>query len=80
MLKFSVNKNDIFDVLSKVQGLTGRKSNLIITENVLIRASENGIVFNATDLESGFEGWQLPSDRIWFPSRTPFPPRTLYQW
>ncbi len=56
-MKFNVNKNDILDVLSKIQGLTGRKSNLIITENVLIRSTDTGIAIIATDLETGFEGF-----------------------
>jgi DNA polymerase-3 subunit beta len=55
-MKFIINKHAIVDVLSKIQGLTGRKSNLAITENVLIRATESGLTIAATDLETGFEG------------------------
>ena len=55
-MKFTVKKNDIIDVLSNVQGLTGRKSNLAITGNILLSASKDGIVIAATDLETGFEG------------------------
>ena len=55
-MNFTVNKNDIIDVLSKIQGLTGRKSSLAITEAVLIVASGGGITITATDLETGFEG------------------------
>lgn len=55
-MKFAVNKSDILDVLAKVQGLTGRKSSLAITETVLIRTVDCGITIMATDLESGFEG------------------------
>lgn len=55
-MRFSVNKSDILDVLSKVQGLTGRKSSLAITETVLIKTVDSGITLMATDLESGFEG------------------------
>ena len=60
-MKFSINKNDIINVLSKVQGLTGRKTNLAITTNVLINATSSGIVIKATDLETGFEG-HYPAD------------------
>ena len=56
-MKFTVNKKDIQDILSKIQGLTGRKTNLIITENVLIKSSDTGISITATDLETGFEGF-----------------------
>ena len=55
-MKFSVKKGDILDVLSKVQGIAGRRSNLAITTNVLIRTVEDGIQIAATDLETGFEG------------------------
>jgi DNA polymerase-3 subunit beta len=56
-MKFTVRKTDILNVLSKVQGLTGRKTNLAITTNVLIEALGAGIVIRATDLETGFEGF-----------------------
>lgn len=55
-MKLSIKKSHILDVLSKIQGLTGRKSNLAITANVLIRTFEAGITIVATDLETGFEG------------------------
>jgi len=55
-MKFTVNKKDIIDVLSKIQGLTGHKGSLTITETVLITASDTGISLTATDLETGFEG------------------------
>jgi DNA polymerase-3 subunit beta len=55
-MKFTVNKGDILNLLAKVQGLTGRKTNLAITSSVLIRSTESGIVVVATDLETGFEG------------------------
>jgi len=55
-MKFTIQKGDILEVLSKIQGLTSRKSNLAITENVLIKAAENGITLMATDLETGLEG------------------------
>lgn len=57
IMKFTINKNDVLDVLSKVQGLTGRKSNLAITANVLVQTRESGIKISATDLETGFEGF-----------------------
>jgi DNA polymerase-3 subunit beta len=56
-MKFIINKFQIVNVLAKVQGLTGRRSNLAITENILIRAVSNGIHLIATDLETGFEGF-----------------------
>jgi DNA polymerase III subunit beta len=55
-MKFSIPKSDILDVLAKVQGLTGRKTNMAITQTVLIQTQDNGISICATDLETGFEG------------------------
>jgi DNA polymerase-3 subunit beta len=56
-MKFIINKFQIVNVLAKVQGLTGRRSNLAITENILIRSVADGIHLTATDLETGFEGF-----------------------
>ncbi|MGA9179286.1 MAG: DNA polymerase III subunit beta, partial [Desulfobacterales bacterium] len=56
MMRFKINKSDILDVLSKVQGITGRKSNLAITSNILIKTTDKGIALVVTDLETGFEG------------------------
>mgnify|MGYP006272888785 FL=1 len=49
-------KSELLDVLSKVQGLTSRKTSLAITENVLIQALESEVLITATDLETGFKG------------------------
>jgi DNA polymerase-3 subunit beta len=55
-MQFTVKKDDILPVLQRIQGLTGRTTNLAITKNVLIRGAENSITLTATDLETGFEG------------------------
>ena len=56
-MKFKIKKSDIINVLSKVQGITGRKTNLAITTNILISTAGTGIRISATDLETGFEGF-----------------------
>jgi DNA polymerase-3 subunit beta len=56
-MKFIINKFQIVNVLAKIQGLTGRRSNLAITENVLIQSTSDSIQLTATDLETGFEGF-----------------------
>jgi DNA polymerase III subunit beta len=55
-MQFTINKNKIVNVLSKIQTITNRKSNLAITECVLIQTLQNAIKLIATDLETGFEG------------------------
>jgi DNA polymerase-3 subunit beta len=56
-MKATLKKGDLLPVLSKVQGLTGRRTNLAITTNVLIKTVDRGISISATDLETGFEGF-----------------------
>lgn len=55
-MKITIKKSHILDVLSKIQGLTGRKSNLAITANVCIKTMATGVTLVATDLETGIEG------------------------
>ena len=55
-MKTILPKLELLDVLSKIQGLTGRKTSLAITENVLIQTANDEISLTATDLETGFEG------------------------
>lgn len=55
-MKLTINKTDIVDVLSKIQGITGRRSNLAITECIRIKASDAQVHLTATDLETCFEG------------------------
>ncbi len=56
-MKFRISKNGLADILSKVQGITGRKSNFAITECIMLDVSLNGIKITATDHETGFEGY-----------------------
>jgi len=56
-MKVTVKKADLLPVLSKVQGLTGRRTNLAITTNVLVKTANKGLSISATDLETGFEGF-----------------------
>ena len=56
-MKFKINKNILQNVLSRIQGLTGRKSNLTITSCVIIESIGSEIKISATDLETGLEGY-----------------------
>ena len=51
------DKKEILDVLSKIQGLTGRKTNLTITSDILIKAMGSQITITANDLETVFFGY-----------------------
>ncbi len=55
-MKFTVNRDLFLNVMSKIQGITGRKSSLSITETVLIDVRESTVALSATDLETGFLG------------------------
>jgi len=56
-MKLKIKKRDVVEVLSKVQTIAGRKTNITITTAVLIRTNKNGINIISTDLETGFEGF-----------------------
>jgi DNA polymerase-3 subunit beta len=56
-MKFKIKKSEIIDTLSKVQGLTGRRTNLAITSNLLIQSTDSGISITASDLDTIFEGY-----------------------
>ncbi|MFZ0243137.1 MAG: DNA polymerase III subunit beta [Desulfobacterales bacterium] len=55
-MKFTIKRNDVLSTFARVQGLAGRKTNLVITTNVLIEAIGSHIIVRATDLETGYEG------------------------
>ncbi len=55
-MKFTLLKNDVINVFSNIQGITGRKTNLAITTSVLIKTADSGVNIVATDLETGFDG------------------------
>ena len=55
-MKFSFRKKDIQEILSKLQGITGRKTNLSITSDILIKAMGSQINITATDMETAFSG------------------------
>ena len=55
-MKISFNKKEIVDVLSKIQGITGRKTSLTITSDILIKAAGSRISITANDMETAFYG------------------------
>jgi DNA polymerase-3 subunit beta len=55
-MDFKIKKEKIMAALTKVQGITGKKSSLAITSNVVIYAKTDQIVVLATDLEIAFQG------------------------
>lgn len=55
-MEIIVNKHELVDVLSKIQGLTSRRSSLAITECVRITTSDTHVELTATDLETCYQG------------------------
>jgi len=55
-MKFSFDRKQILDILSKVQGITGRTTSLTITADILIKAVGSQISITANDLETVFLG------------------------
>ncbi len=54
-MKLKVEKEKLQKVLSKVQGITDRKSTMAILATILFEAKEGKITISATDLEIGFK-------------------------
>ena len=55
-MKFSFDRKQILNVLSKIQGITGRTTSLTITADILIKAVGSQISITANDLETVFFG------------------------
>lgn len=55
-MRATIKKSAILPVLSRVQGIANRKTNLAITTNVILTADSSGLSLAATDLETGFIG------------------------
>ena len=56
-MKFTINKPDVVDVLSKIQGICSKKTSTVISSCVLIKAEGERIHLYANDFETGFEGY-----------------------
>jgi len=56
-MKFVIEKTVFIKGISKIQGITSRKTDFPITASVLIRAQGMNVSVYATDLETGFEGF-----------------------
>jgi DNA polymerase-3 subunit beta len=56
MMEFTIEKDKFLQGLTKVQGITGRKTNIHMTSNVLISTKESYVSILATDLEIAFQG------------------------
>ncbi|NVL91061.1 MAG: DNA polymerase III subunit beta [Desulfobacterales bacterium] len=54
-MEFKIKKETMLDALTKVQGITGKKTNIPITSNILISEEESMISIQATDLEVAFK-------------------------
>lgn len=55
-MKFSADRKVLVNALAKVQGITGRKTNLSITADVLIKAEGSRISITANDMQTVFFG------------------------
>jgi DNA polymerase-3 subunit beta len=56
-MKFVIEKTVFIKGISKIQGITSRKTDFPITASALIRAQGMNVSVYATDLETGFEGF-----------------------
>jgi len=76
-MEFIINKETILDALTKIQGITGKKTNILITSNVLLSAKESMISIRATDLEMAFKA--LYEAEVIREGSTAVPSRKVYE-
>jgi DNA polymerase-3 subunit beta len=76
-MEFTTEKNALLQGLNKIQAITGRKTNIPITANVLISTKEIHVSILATDLEIAFQG-SYPAE-ISAEGSTAVPSRKLYE-
>ena len=76
-MEFRMKKETILDALTKVQGITGKKTNILITSNVLLSAKESMISIRATDLEMAFKA--LYEAEVFREGSTAVPSRKVYE-
>ncbi|MFO7885267.1 MAG: DNA polymerase III subunit beta [Desulfobacteraceae bacterium] len=55
-MNFSCDRKNISEVLSKIQGITGKKTTLAITSDVLLKVQGSSLYVTANDLETVFMG------------------------
>ncbi len=55
-MNFTIYKDKILDALFKIQGITGRNTNLAITSDVLINVTDSELSITANNLETVFKG------------------------
>lgn len=62
-MHIKINKADLAGILANIQGITAKKTNIAVSEHVLIQAHETHLTFCATDFQTGFIG-QYPAEII----------------
>ncbi len=76
-MEFTIARTVFTKALSKVQGITGKKSNIPITSNVVLSVKNDQLQVSATDLEIAFEGRYDVQDAK--PGDCAIPSRKLYE-
>ena len=76
-MEFRIKKETMLDALTNVQGITGKKTNILITSSVLLSAKDSMIFINATDLEMAFKASY--EAEILSEGSTAVPSRKLYE-
>ncbi len=75
-MKFTAQKDDLFDVLQKTQAIVASKSTLSILANVLVEATEGKVVFTTTNLQVGVRS-ESPANVLETGAST-LPARTIF--
>lgn len=76
-MELTISKEELVKALSKVQTIIERRSSIPILSNVMLEATEDGLIVYATDLEISLQGsYEAKVSR---PGKLTVPARTMYQ-
>ncbi len=76
-MKFSLSRQDLANLLTRLQSVIGQKSTLPILSNILVEAKGNEVILTATDLTVGMRG--ICSAKVTEEGATTLPARRLTQ-
>ena len=73
----NVARNDLYESVSSLQGVTGKKGTIAILNNILIETKTESLVLTATDLEVGIK-IEIPAE-ILSPGSITLPARKIFE-
>ena len=76
-MEITINREDLYKAISKVQSIIEKRSNMPILSMILLSATDSYILISATDLEISFQQ-KVPAD-VSVPGSITVPGRKLFE-